>query len=157
MVAEVTMYTVRAERRDDWWLLTVPAAPGAFSQVRRLSEAEEHAREAISFVLDVAPDSFDVDVVPHLPDDRLGSEIAVAREATREAERAQRLAAAQSRTVVQKLKQRGLTGADIAAVLDISPQRVSQLSKPPSASSRRRRPTGNPAASAGPAREPRTG
>lgn len=130
MVAEVTTYTVRADRADGWWLLTVPEAPGAFSQVRRLSEAEEHVREAIAFVLDVAADSFYVTIVPHLSDDGLGSEVAQARHATVEADKAQRQAAAQSRAVVRKLKMKGFTGADIAAVLNISPQRVSQLSKP---------------------------
>jgi hypothetical protein len=37
--------------------------------------------------------------------------------------------ALKSRSVVHKLKRQGMTGADIARVLAISPQRVSQLMK----------------------------
>jgi len=41
----------------------------------------------------------------------------------------QRRTAETSRAVVAKLKAAGLSGNDTAAVLDVSPQRVSQLSR----------------------------
>jgi predicted transcriptional regulator len=44
-----------------------------------------------------------------------------------DAERAQRGAAARSRALAVRLREAGLTGADIAVVLRVSPQRVSQL------------------------------
>jgi len=43
------------------------------------------------------------------------------------ADQAQRQAAAQSRAAARRLRQAGLSGRDIAKVLNVSPQRVSQL------------------------------
>jgi hypothetical protein len=61
-------------------------------------------------------------------DDELSAEIEAAREASREAEQLQRKAAARWRAVARQLsKDRRMTGSDVAAVLDVSPQRVSQL------------------------------
>lgn len=128
MVAEVSRptYRVNAEKHEGWWLLTSPQVPGAVSRVRRLTAADEHAREAIAFVLDARPDSFDLDVIPSLGG-TLDRKVAAAREAVRAAADAQREAANQSRKVVAELVKKGLTGAEVAAVLRLSPQRVSQL------------------------------
>lgn len=126
MVAQVTTYTVRAERHAPWWLLTVPEVPGVVSQVRSLAQAEEYAREAVAFVLDVSPDSFDLELVPEVGH---GLSLAArkAREATRDATQAQERAAAQTRDVARRLKAEGLTGRDVAKVLGVSEQRASQL------------------------------
>ena len=97
-------YRVDAERRDQWWTLTSPDAPGAVSQVRKLSQAEEHAREAIAFVLGVSADTFDVHVVPKL-DAELAAEVAAARELTAEAAISAKRAADRQRQVVEQLDQ----------------------------------------------------
>ena len=78
---------------------------------------------------DVPEDSIEVRVEPDLAPDDL-AEISRARAAVAEADRLQRYAAQQSRQVVAKLRSEGLSGADIAALVDVSPQRVSQLLKP---------------------------
>lgn len=128
MVAELNTILVRAERVDGWWMLTARDVPGVVSQVRKLSQAEEYAREAISFALDVPRDSFTVDVCPVV--EGLQELIDDARESLRTAEAAQRDAAAKSRAVVAALTEVAkLSGAEAAAVLGISPQRVSQLRK----------------------------
>ena len=57
----------------------------------------------------------------------LDEEITAVRAALDHAERAQRGAAARSRALALRLREAGLTGADIAVVLRVSPQRVSQL------------------------------
>jgi hypothetical protein len=120
-------YRVDAERRGDWWTLTSPDAPGAVSQVRRLSQADEHAREAIAFVLDIDPDSFDLHIVPRLTP-ALADQLAAARSATEEAADAARRAADQQRKIIQELAMtQGLNGREIAALLGVSPQRVSQM------------------------------
>ncbi len=118
-------HTVRAERVGRWWALTVPEVPGAVTQVRSLSQAEEYAREAIAFVLDVPPESFDLSIDPALGG--LEHEVREVRHETHRAEQAQRLAAEHARSTVRKLKEAGLSGSDIAAVLRVSTQRVSQL------------------------------
>lgn len=55
-------YVVEARRQEDWWLLEVPAVPGAVSQVRDLADAETYAREVVAFVLNVEPDTFELTV-----------------------------------------------------------------------------------------------
>jgi DNA-directed RNA polymerase specialized sigma subunit len=119
------LFQVRAQHYGRWWGLTVPDAPGAVSQVRSLDQAENYIREAIAFVTDTAPDSFDVEVRADLQD--LTDELHRVRQAIAAAEAAQREAGEMSRRVVAKLKARGLTGKDAATVMKISPQRVSQL------------------------------
>ncbi|MGN6679354.1 MAG: hypothetical protein ACTHKL_16455, partial [Streptosporangiaceae bacterium] len=59
-----------------------------------------------------------------------------AREAISEAEHALRTAAARSRQVARQLSEEGLSGKDIAIILHVSAQRVSQLLKPTDSPSR---------------------
>ena len=72
---------------------------------------------------------FEIEVAPALPDG-LSSEIDAARALSEEARIVQRHAAASSRQVVRRLRGEGLSVRDIAVVLRISPQRVSQLMQP---------------------------
>lgn len=126
MVAQVKTYTVEASRDGKWWLLRTLEAPGAVSQVRSLSQADEYIREAIAYVVGVPPDSFDVEVRPVVPE-RVGKEIAGARAALADLDARQRAAAVLSRVAVKDLLALGVTGADAAVLLAVSPQRVSQL------------------------------
>jgi predicted RNase H-like HicB family nuclease len=143
----MTTYAVNAARSGRGWILTVPEVPGAVSYVRGLGGARAHAQEAIAFVLDVPEDSFEVRLEPDLAPDDL-AEISRARAAVAEAERVQREAAQQSRLVVAKLHREGLSGADIAALVDVSPQRVSQLLKAAKPAVAATRAVRNPRASA---------
>jgi predicted RNase H-like HicB family nuclease len=126
MVAAVRMtYRVRAQRDGRWWVLSVPDVPGALSQVRSLADAKDWIREAIAAVVNVDPDSFDIELDVELP--TLSRDVRTVRRAVSDAERAQREAAALSRQLVAELRAAGVTVVDTAALLDISPQRVSQL------------------------------
>jgi DNA-directed RNA polymerase specialized sigma24 family protein len=128
MVEAVKTYTVKATRSGGWWVLTVPEVPRAVSQVRRLSQAEEYAREAIAFVLGVAPDDFALHVEADLSDD-LEQRVRRAQQAAGEAQSAVSKASMLSREAVRALLGSGLSGNEVAVVLGISKQRVSQLAR----------------------------
>lgn len=122
------MYDVVAEAINDGknWGLTCPQVPGAVSVVRRLSDAEEHMREAVAFVAGVAPDSFDLKVRPRLSDE-VDKEIREIRSLAAHADQLQREAGERMRVLVRQLKGQGISGADLATILGVSQQRVSQL------------------------------
>lgn len=121
-------FTVVARRWAHGWELHINDDSGevGVTQSRTLSSAERMARDYLALDRGAEPDSFDVSVVPSL-DPELAEEVEGARCAVREAEQAQRDAAGRSRRAARRLKELGLSGADIAIVLGVSAQRVSQL------------------------------
>lgn len=122
----VSTYQASAVREGNWWLVTVPAVPGAFSQVRRLNQVEDAIREAIAFVAQIDQADVEVQVKVDLPDGVL-ERAEQSRAAVHQLEQAQRDAAALSRDAARALVDAGLSGYDVATVLGVSPQRVSQL------------------------------
>lgn len=56
-------YRVEVRRGERWWVLSVPDIPAAHGQARALREVEATARDLSAVMLDVAGDSFDLDVV----------------------------------------------------------------------------------------------
>lgn len=120
-------YVVTARRWERGWELHIADASGAevgVTQSRTLSGAEGVARDYLA-----ADDrGADARIVlrPELGE-KTDAKIAAVREKARAAERAQAEAAAESRDVVVGLKASGLSGSDIAKVLNVSTQRVSQL------------------------------
>ncbi|KAA9152891.1 hypothetical protein FPZ12_035850 [Amycolatopsis acidicola] len=118
-------YLVAAKRWARGWELHIENV--GVTQVASLSKAEAAAREYIAFALDLDDDqAFDVDLVPQL-DSALTEQVKSARAQVREAERRQREAAAKQREVARLLGRSGLSGREIAVVLGLTPQRVSQL------------------------------
>jgi len=124
-------YEVHAKRWSRGWELYIDGV--GVTQSHGLADAAGMARSYIAMTKNVQADSLRIDVVPEVGDglDQAATE---AREAVRAAEEAQRGAAARSRSVARQLKEMGLTGKDIASLLHLSPQRVSQLLRPPSTS-----------------------
>jgi DNA-directed RNA polymerase specialized sigma24 family protein len=120
----VKTYHVRAKRWEHGWELHIEGV--GVTQSRTLWGAEEMARDLISRREGLPGDAFTATVTPEIGDG-LDEESRAAREAVSAADRAQRQAAAQSRTAARRLRQAGLSGRDIAKVLNVSPQRVSQL------------------------------
>ncbi len=121
----MTDYTVTAKRWAHGWELHIDGV--GVTQVRSLSTAESTAREYIAFALDIEDEnSFAVDVVPEL-DSKLTQEVREARERVEYAAKVQREAALKQRKIAKKLEDEGLTGREIAAVLEVTPQRVSQI------------------------------
>jgi predicted RNase H-like HicB family nuclease len=119
-------YTVSAQRDGRWWFVRVPEVPGAITQARQLGQVEAMAREVVSLLLEVAPDSFDLDVHPVIPEE-VRAELARARDLQRTAVRSQSEAAVLVRDAARKLRAQGFTVADVGAVLGVSFQRASQL------------------------------
>jgi hypothetical protein len=120
-------YEVVAKRWRRGWELHIAGV--GVTQARTLAEAEGMARDFIALDLDVAEDSFEVRVVAEVGDG-LDERVRRTREEIGAAALAQTRAAESSRALVSELKGLGLSGKDTAAVLGITPQRVSQLARP---------------------------
>ena len=119
-------YDVSAKRWEHGWELHIVGV--GVTQSRTLWDAEEMARDLISRREDLPADAFTVTITPQIGDG-IDEETRAARDAVTAANQAQRQAAAKSRAAARRLRQAGLSGRDIAIVLDVSPQRVSQLLK----------------------------
>ena len=91
------------------------------------SLAARIAREYISLIDGISDEStIDVEIRPQI-ENALGKEVIAARKAVHELAEQQREVATLSRAAAKDLAESGLSGADIAVVLAVSPQRVSQL------------------------------
>jgi DNA-directed RNA polymerase specialized sigma subunit len=119
-------FTVLAKRWEHGWELDIHGV--GVTQSRTLWDAEMMARDLVSRREGLADDEFQVSITPQIGGG-LDEETREAREAVGAADRAMRDAAARSRRAAKRLHQAGLSGRDIAKVLDVTPQRVSQLLK----------------------------
>lgn len=120
-----TTYAVTARRWARGWELHI--ADVGVTQSPTLAGAEKMVREYIALAFDLdTEDGFDVRITPEV-DAEIARELADARQAAKDAEAAQRAAATRWREVARRLHRGGMSGNDIARVLDVSKQRVSQL------------------------------
>lgn len=118
--------TAKATRSGKWWAIQVPEVPGAFSQAKRLDQVPEMAADAVAAMLGIAPASVEVRVDADLPADSKEA-VRKSRERAAAASQAQAESQALSRGVIADLKSQGWTVREISVVLELSPQRVSQL------------------------------
>jgi hypothetical protein len=124
MAAMSVSYRVRAKRWARGWELHIEGV--GVTQSHSLRDAEMMVRDYIALDREIPSDSFEVVITPEIGGG-LDEETRAVRAAVADAENARREAAARSRAAAAKLRQAGLSGRDIAAVLGVSPQRVSQL------------------------------
>lgn len=113
-----------AHRDDGWWAVEVPEIPGLFTEARRLDQIADLVKEAAVFM--IGTDDLDVVVVPNVPayDDLIDSAVGLRDRQ----QRLEREATAASRRAVSTLRHdAGLTTRDVASLLRITPQRVSQI------------------------------
>lgn len=108
------------------WVFQCQEHPGAISQGRRLADAPVLMREAIAFVAGVPQDEVEIDLRPVLSD-HLRQAVDAARQHVHQAAAQQVAAGLSQRAIARELRAAGMSGVDIAAVLEVSPQRVSQL------------------------------
>jgi DNA-directed RNA polymerase specialized sigma24 family protein len=121
-----TTLTARCIRSDGWWAVDVPEVPGLFTQARRLDQVPTVVLDAAALLTGRPESDFDVTVAPVLEDDDLAV-VRDARERRAALVEAERAAAAASRAAVAQLRAEGLTVRDVAEIMGLSPQRVSQL------------------------------
>jgi DNA-directed RNA polymerase sigma subunit (sigma70/sigma32) len=128
VVAVTLDYRVQTElgRTGRWWVITVPAVPGAHSQVRRLAEVEDIARELISLMTEQPADSFSVQVEVLLPED-VRRDLEQSAKLREQAAQSQARAAQLTRHAARRLRERGLPLRDIGQALGVSFQRAKQL------------------------------
>jgi len=120
----MTTYQVLAVRWDHGWELHIDGV--GVTQSRSLAGARRMVLDYIRLDLgDGAAEDAEIVITPDLG--ALSRRVRAARRKVEQAADAQAKAAAESRAVARALKAQGLSGNDIAEVLDVSPQRVSQL------------------------------
>jgi hypothetical protein len=120
-------YKVDVTREGRWWMIHVPEID-QLTQARRVDEIEDMARSLIALTTDVPLADVAVDVTIHV--DGLGDIAARARDIAEQRCAALQAAEEAQRETVQYLHwlmKAGVTVRDAGALLNLSPQRVSQL------------------------------
>jgi hypothetical protein len=125
-MAAMSAYSVHARRWAHGWELHIDGV--GVTQSRNLDGAEQMVRDYIESLTGRDARGDEVTIKPEVGDG-LDEATQAAREAVAAADRAVREAAMQSRKAARDLKDAGLSGRDIAAILRVSAQRVSQLLK----------------------------
>lgn len=123
-------YRVVVTREDGNWLADVPELQGSHTFARNLPTLDHAVREVIVLASDL-PDSampeLILDYDYHTGDSELDSTASEVRHLRRQADELAATAAARTGQAAAKLVAKGLSVRDVAALLGISPQRVSQL------------------------------
>ena len=123
-------YRVVVTREDGNWLADVPELQGSHTFARNLPTLDHAVREVIVLASDL-PDSampeLILDYDYHTGDSELDSTASEVRHLRRQADELVATAAARTGQAAAKLVAKGLSVRDVAALLGISPQRVSQL------------------------------
>jgi predicted transcriptional regulator len=132
-VVAVKSYTVAARRWRHGWELHIDGV--GVTQSHGLGDAEAMVRDYIALEFDVPEDSFAVTITPEIGEG-LDEDVRETRAEVQRAAEIQKAAAERARSVARRLKAKGLTGQDVARILGVSPQRVSQLLASKTATSR---------------------
>lgn len=123
----MSTYTAQVTREGRWWMVAVPEVDG-LTQARRLSEAEQMARELVAVTTGQDVESVEVEVRVE-PVDGVDVQALLARiRADRaEAERLEREASEVARSLARDLVARDVPLRDVGMILGVSHQRVHQL------------------------------
>jgi hypothetical protein len=124
------VYHVVVSRDDGHWLADVPELQGAHTYARSLPTLDQAVREVIVLAADLpdgAMPELVIDYDYHTGDPELDSTAVEVRRLRRQADELSAAAAIRTGQAAVKLVAGGLSVRDAAALLGISPQRVSQL------------------------------
>lgn len=119
----MSAYQAGARREHPHWVVTVAGV--GVTQGRSLQEAEEMAVDLVEAMTGEHSDDIVVTLTPQLGDD-IDQQVAEARRLAAVAQQAQAAATAAARRAVETMR-RTMTGRDVARVLGVSEQRVSQI------------------------------
>lgn len=125
-MTERPTYRALCRRSGGWWAVSIPELRGVHTQARRLDQVDEMARDAIALFLELDPGSFDVLVVPELPEP-LRARLEGVRNQRRLAEELQKSATVATAELVTTLLEYGLTVRDVGHLFGLSHQRAAQL------------------------------
>ena len=116
------VFKATATREGKWWVVDVEGV--GVTQGRTADEARIMAAGLVEAVLEIDEPTVEIEfAVRAVP----GQKIKNVRRLIERANAAQQEAAKASRLVAAELHEAGLSGRDTAAVMGVSPQRVSQL------------------------------
>ncbi|BBX07888.1 HicB family toxin-antitoxin system [Mycolicibacterium aichiense] len=126
------VYKIEIVRDGRWWMIRIPEVHGA-TQVHRLKEAEAMAREYVALHLNVPLYEISIEITSirmKRPEFReIGAMAEKIRDLREQARRLERESVASAREFAHWLIANGVPVRDIAELLDVSSQRVSQLTK----------------------------
>jgi DNA-binding CsgD family transcriptional regulator len=123
-------YRVIITRDDGHWLADVPALQGAHTYARSLPALDQAVREVVVLAADLPDEAMPGLVLEfeyHTGDAGLDATTREVRQLRRQAAEIAAAAAARTSEAAAELVARGMSVRDVAALLGISPQRVSQL------------------------------
>ena len=123
-----TTYDIVVTREDRWWMIAVPAIDG-LTQARRVTEIEEMACSLIAISTDTPLTDIAVHIVA-ITVPTLGDILGNARHIEELRDEARRIEAKATEATQQfavDLTTHGIPVRDTAALLGLSPQRVSQI------------------------------
>jgi hypothetical protein len=121
-------YDITVERDGRWWMITVPEIDQV-TQARRITEIEDMARSLVA----ISTDAPLTDIAVHIRSisiPTLGDVASTAHHIEGQRKEVRRLEAKTAEATQQfavDLTNRGIPVRDVAALLGVSPQRVSQL------------------------------
>ena len=129
-MAQVT-YRVVVTREDKSWLASVPEVHGAHTWARSLTGLDRYVREAIALVLDLPPKAeknLELELEFHTGDDDFDATLTDVRRERQRLAAAERALADRTAALAEALvRQHQVSVRDTAKLLDLSPQRISQL------------------------------
>ena len=123
-------FRVVVTRVDGRWLADMPELQGAHTYARSLPSLDQAVREVVVLAADLPDEAMPelvLDYDYHTGDPELDATALEVRRLRRQADDLAAAAAARTGQVAAQLVARGLSVRDVAALLGISPQRVSQL------------------------------
>ncbi len=123
-------YRVIITRDDGHWLADVPSLHGAHTYARSLAALDQAVREVVVLAADLPDEAMPGLVLEfeyHTGDTSLDATTREVRQLRRQADEIAAAATARTSEAAAELVARGMSVRDVAALLGISPQRVSQL------------------------------